>query len=101
MSNVNTVVITGNLTRDPELRYAETSNEFVCKLRMAVNGRGKDAESGGWVDRPNYFDVVVWGEHEWVAAGARREGVEIVATGVQILGSSVPETGAAREEVTA
>jgi single-strand DNA-binding protein len=108
MPNANSVLITGNLTRDPDLRYSQGSGEFVCKLRLAVNGLRKDAESGRWVDRPNYFDVAVWGEHahtcanyllkgrgiavagrlrwhEWVAAGARREGVEIVATRVKFL----------------
>jgi single-stranded DNA-binding protein len=39
--------------------------------------------------------------HEWVAAGTRREGVEIVATRVQFLGSAMPEAVAAREEVAA
>jgi single-stranded DNA-binding protein len=39
--------------------------------------------------------------HEWVAAGARREGVEIVATRVQFLGHSVQEIAAAGEEVAA
>jgi single-strand DNA-binding protein len=124
MQNVNNVVITGNLTRDPELRYLQESNECVCRMRVAVNGRQKDAESGQWVDRPNYFDVAVWGEHahtcanyllkgravavagrlqwhEWVAAGARREGVEIVATRVQFLDRPLGETVAAREEVAA
>jgi single-strand DNA-binding protein len=124
MQNANTVVITGNLTRDPVLRYAQKSNEFVCKLRVAVNGRRKDAETGQWVDKPDYFDVAVWGGqaescanylakgrgvavagrldwHEWEdASGARRESVEIVATLVQFLGSSVGESAAAREEVS-
>ena len=51
MQNVNTVVITGNLTRDPELRYLERGDEHVCKLRVAVNGRRKDADTGA-VGRP-------------------------------------------------
>ena len=123
MQNVNTVVITGNLTRDPDLRYAQKSNEFVCKLRVAVTGRRKDAETGQWVDKANYFDVAVWGGqaescanylakgrgvaiagrldwHEWEDdEGARRESVEIVASSVQFLGSAVREGEAAREEV--
>jgi single-strand DNA-binding protein len=125
MQNVNTVMITGNLTRDPDLRYSQGGDEFVCKLRVAVSGRRKDAESGEWVDKPNYFDVAVWGEHahtcanyllkgravavagrldwhEWEdAEGAKRESVEIVASSVQFLGSSVRETGAARAEMPA
>ena len=53
-------MITGNLTRDPELRSLP-SGTSVCKLRVAVNSRRKDAASGEWVDKPNYFDVTVWG----------------------------------------
>ncbi len=58
-SNVNVVVITGNLTRDPELR-STGSGMAVCELRVAVNSRRKDG-SGNWVDKPNYFDVTVFG----------------------------------------
>jgi single-strand DNA-binding protein len=79
-------------------------------MRIAVNSRRKD-ESGQWVDKPNYFDVTVWGaqgeaaseylskgsavavdgrlEHrEWQTTdGGKRENVEIVASVVQFLGS--------------
>ena len=58
-TNINRVVITGNLTRDPELR-STPSGTSVCSLRVAVNSRRKD-ERGQWVDKPNYFDVTVWG----------------------------------------
>ena len=59
-SNINTVVVTGNLTRDPELRSTPNGTS-VCKMRVAVNSRRKDGASGEWVDKPNYFDVTVWG----------------------------------------
>ena len=59
-SNVNVVVITGNLTRDPELR-STPGGTSVCELRVAVNSRRKDGQTGEWVDKPNYFDVTVWG----------------------------------------
>ena len=58
-SNVNVVVITGNLTKDPELR-STNGGMSVCEMRVAVNSRRKD-QSGQWVDKPNYFDVVVFG----------------------------------------
>ena len=58
-TNINRVVLTGNLTRDPELR-STPSGTSVCSLRVACNTRRKDA-SGEWVDKPNYFDVTVWG----------------------------------------
>ena len=108
-TNLNVVVVTGNLTRDPELRSLP-SGTSVCKLRIAVNSRRKD-QSGEWVDKPNYFDVTVWGAQgencatylskgrpvavegrldwrEWEAQdGSKRQSVEIIANSVQFLGS--------------
>ncbi|HET8566354.1 MAG TPA: single-stranded DNA-binding protein [Solirubrobacterales bacterium] len=108
-SNVNVVVITGNLTRDPELRHTG-GGTAVCDLRVAVNSRRKD-QSGNWVDKPNYFDVTVWGAQgencanylskgrpvaiegrldwrEWEAKdGGKRQAVQIIANTVQFLGS--------------
>src|SRR5205823_7377143 len=59
MANINRVVLVGNLTKDPELRHTP-SGTAVCKLRIAVNTRQKDPQ-GNWGDKPNYFDVTVWG----------------------------------------
>ena len=58
-ANINRVIVTGNLTRDPELRTTPGGTS-VCKLRIAVNSSRKNA-SGEWEDKPNYFDVTVWG----------------------------------------
>ena len=58
-ANINSVVLVGNLTRDPELRHTP-SGMAVCSLRLAVNSRRKD-ETGNWTDKPNYFDITVWG----------------------------------------
>ena len=57
--NINRVTVTGNLTADPELRHTG-GGTAVCSLRIAVNGRRKD-QSGQWVDKPNFFNVTVWG----------------------------------------
>jgi single-strand DNA-binding protein len=108
MQNVNTVVITGNLTRDPELR-STPGGTSVTKLRIAVNTRRKDS-SGAWIDKANFFDVTVWGSQgeacakylakgspvaiegrlewrEWESQeGGKRQAVEIVAGSVQFLG---------------
>ena len=59
-TNINRVVLTGNLTRDPELRSLP-SGMSVCSLRIASNTRRKDSRTGEWEDKPNYFDVTVWG----------------------------------------
>ena len=58
-ASINRVVLVGNLTKDPELRHTQ-GGTAVCKLRLAVNTRRKD-ETGQWIDKPNYFDITVWG----------------------------------------
>jgi single-strand DNA-binding protein len=79
-ANINRVVITGNLTRDPELRTLQ-SGTSVCSLRIASNGRQK--REGEWVDKANYFSVTVWGAQ---GENGKREAIEIVAESVQFLG---------------
>ena len=59
-ANINRVVLVGNLTRDPELRHTGGGTP-VCSLRIAVNSRRKDPATGEWADKPNYFDVSVFG----------------------------------------
>src|SRR4051794_27987929 len=109
-TNINRVVLTGNLTRDPELR-STASGMSVCSLRIASNTRRKNQSTGEWEDKPNFFDVTVWGAQgencarflskgrpvaldgrlewrEWGAQdGTKRQSVEIVADAVQFLGS--------------
>ena len=60
-TNINRVIITGNLTRDPELRTLSGSGTSVCSMRIACNGRRRNNETNQWEDQPNYFDVTVWG----------------------------------------
>jgi single-strand DNA-binding protein len=110
-SNINVVVITGNLTKDPELRSTGGGTP-VCDLRVAVNSRRKNSQTGGWEDKPNFFDVTVWGAQgencanylskgrpvaiegrldwsEWEAkdGSGKRQKVQIIANSVQFLGS--------------
>jgi single-strand DNA-binding protein len=109
-TNINRVILTGNLTKDPELRSLP-SGMAVCSLRIASNTRRKDQASGEWVDKPNYFDVTIWGRQGENAAqylskgrpvaidgrlewrewqdnnGNKRQSVEIVADNVQFLSS--------------
>jgi len=59
--SINRVVITGNLTRDPELR-ATPSGMSVLQMGIAVNDRRKNPQSGEWEEVPNFFDVIVFGQ---------------------------------------
>jgi single-strand DNA-binding protein len=102
---INSVTISGNHTRDPELRNLP-SGTTVCKCRLAVNDRVKNKDTGEWTDKPNYFDVTVFGGlgewlannsgkgdgitvhgrlswHEWdVEGGGKRSAVEIIADSI-------------------
>ena len=63
--DINQLTITGNLTRDPELRSTR-SDDSVCSIRIAHNERRK--VSGQWKDVAQYFDVTIWkGMGEYVA----------------------------------
>ena len=65
--SINTVVVSGNLTRDPELRSLPNGTT-VCELGIAVNERNKNPQTNEWEDRPNFFDVTVWGGMgDWAA----------------------------------
>ena len=56
--NINTAIITGNLTRDPELRQT-ASGTSVLQFSVAVNDRAK--VNGEWTDRANYIDCTMFG----------------------------------------
>ncbi len=60
-SSYNRVILMGNLTRDPELRYLP-SNMPVADIGLAVNDRYQDKQSGEWVDRPNFIDCTAFGK---------------------------------------
>jgi hypothetical protein len=59
-ATINRVVLTANLTQKPDLRSTQDGTA-VCRLCVACNTRRKHAASGRWVDKPNYFDVTVFG----------------------------------------
>ncbi|MGD2018853.1 MAG: single-stranded DNA-binding protein [Planctomycetota bacterium] len=61
MASFNKVILMGNLTRDPELRYT-ASNMAVCKVGMAVNRRVKDQQTEQWREEPTFVDVTIFGK---------------------------------------
>ncbi len=78
--DINTVTVSGNLTRDPEVRNIPGSGTAVCSLRIAHNERFKDA-SGEWADRAAYFDVTIWsGLGEWMGRNLTK-GQKVVVSG--------------------
>lgn len=107
--DINRVVLVGRLTRDAELRHLP-SGRPVLNMGLAVNGRQQD-EGGNWVDKPNFFDVKLFGPRAEAIAqhltkgkrlgvdgrldwsswegqdGAKRSKVEVVAFDIQFLDS--------------
>ena len=122
--DINRVTLVGRLTRDPELRHLP-SGSAVLQLGLAVNGRQRD-DAGNWSDKPNFFDIKVFGNQaetlaqhlskgrrigidgrldwsSWEAQdGSKRTKVEVVASNVQFLDSrSDGEGGGERQFVPA
>lgn len=125
MQDINTVAITGNLTKDPELK--QVGEQSLCNLRVANNGRKKEGDQ--WVDAPNFFNVVVWGRqadacaqylekgrkvaitgklrwHEWTQDdGSKRQAVEIAADTVAFVGgqpqANPPASGSPADDLDA
>lgn len=107
--SINRVILTGNLTRDAELKQA-SGGFAIVKMRIAVNDRRKNSSTGQWEDAPNYFDVTMFGSrgeaisryltkgsrigvdgklrwHEWEAeGGGKRSAVEVIADDIELLG---------------
>ena len=121
--SINKVVVSGNLTRDPELRMAGQTP--VLQMGIAVNDRKKNNDTGQWEDVPNFFDVVVWGARgeslsrfltkgtkvvvsgrlrwsQWEnAQGEKRSKVEIVADDVEFMSSRNSEGGSGNAQYAA
>ncbi|MDD4899020.1 MAG: single-stranded DNA-binding protein [Candidatus Omnitrophica bacterium] len=121
MANFNKVLLIGNLTKDPELRYTPQGTAVV-NLRMAVNRKYKD-KNQEWKDEVCFITVVAWDKQaetcnqylhkgsplfvegrlqsrSWEDnTGAKRNVIEVRAERIQFLGS--PQGGASRQEPVA
>ena len=108
-TDINRIILTGNLTADPELR-STPSGSSVCSLRIAFNTRRKSGDE--WTEKANYVDVIVFGAQgdncaqyltkgrgvavdgrlEWRdytdKDGNKRQAHEIIADAVQFLGGN-------------
>lgn len=106
MSNINRVVISGRLTRDPELR-ATAGGTSLLSMCVAVNERRRDPKTGEWGDCPNFVDCTVFGPRaeslarmlskgshvtvegrlrwsEWESGGQRRSKLGVVAEELEL-----------------
>jgi single-strand DNA-binding protein len=108
MASYNRVVLMGNLTRDPELRYIP-SGAAVTDVGLAVNDRRKNAQ-GEWVEETTFIDITLWGRtaevaseylskgspvliegrlkfEQWEKDGQKRSKLKVVGERMQMLGS--------------
>lgn len=108
--SINRVIISGNLTRDPELR-ATASGLPVMGFGMAVNDRRKNQQTGEWEDYANFVDVTMFGNRaeslsrflekgskvaiegklhwsQWEREGQKRSKLEVIATEVELMSRS-------------
>ena len=116
--SINKVVLTGNLTRDAELKQT-AGGMAIVSMRIAVNDRRKNSQTQQWEDVPNYIDVTMFGSrgeavsrfltkgkavaidgklrwHEWESqAGEKRSKLEVIVDDLELLGGK-GEGGAPR-----
>jgi single-strand DNA-binding protein len=78
MASYNRVILVGNLTRDPELRYIP-SGTAVSEIGLAVNDRVKRGDQ--WVEETTFVDVTLWGRTAEVANEYLSKGAPILIEG--------------------
>jgi single-strand DNA-binding protein len=79
MASYNRVILMGNLTRDPELRYI-ASGTAVTDIGLAVNEKWKNA-NGEWVEEVTFVDVTLWARNAEVASEYLTKGSPVLIEG--------------------
>lgn len=78
--SINSVNISGNLTRDPELRVTTTGTN-VLSFSVAVNDRRKNSQTGEWEDAPNFVDVTMFGSRAEALSRFLHKGSKVAIEG--------------------
>jgi len=79
MASYNRVILVGNLTRDPELRYIP-SGTAVTEIGLAINDRRKGA-NGEWIDETTFVDVTLWARTAEIASEYLNKGSNVLIEG--------------------
>jgi single-strand DNA-binding protein len=96
MRNINRVVISGNLTRDPEWRGQQ---QTALALGVAVNDERKDPETGEWVEVPNFIDCVMFGNRARAVSQYLQRGTKVTVEGRLRWSSWEAQDGTKRSKV--
>ena len=78
--SINRVAISGNLTRDAELR-STASGLAVLSFGVAVNDRRKNAQTGEWEDCPNFIDCIMFGSRAESLSDHLAKGAKVAVEG--------------------
>lgn len=78
--SINRVTITGNLTRDPEVKQTG-GGMSVMKLGVAVNDRRKNPQTQEWEDVPNFIDCTMFGDRAAKVAQYMAKGSKVAISG--------------------
>lgn len=78
--SINRVNISGNLTREPEVRTS-ASGSAVMHFGVAVNDRSKNQQTGEWEDRPNFIDCTMFGARAESVSRFLRKGAKVAIEG--------------------
>lgn len=99
MASFNKVILVGNLTRDPEVKYL-TSGTAVCELGMAVSRTWFDQKANEKKEETTFVDVTLWGRQAEVAGEYLRKGKPVLIEGrLQLDQWDDRETGKKRQKL--
>lgn len=80
MASFNKVILVGNLTRDPEVRYIP-SGSAVCEIGLAVNRSWTDKQAGGRKEETTFVDITLWGRTAEIAGEYLSKGRPVLIEG--------------------
>ncbi len=80
MASFNKVILLGNLTRDPELRYTPQGSA-VCEFALALNHVYTNKQTGQKVEEVSFIDIVAWGKTGEICAEYLKKGRQVMIEG--------------------
>jgi len=99
MASFNKVILIGNLTRDPQVKYT-TGGTAVTEIGLAVNRKWLDKQSNQWKDETTFVDVTLWGRTAEIAGEYLAKGRPVLIEGrLQLDSWDDRETGQKRSKL--
>lgn len=99
MASFNKVILLGNLTRDPQVKYT-TGGTAVTEIGLAVNRRWLDKQSNQWKEETTFVDVTLWGRTAEIAGEYLAKGRPVLIEGrLQLDSWDDRETGQKRSKL--